>query len=174
MPHELGMTGRERTPLFRPAYRRTPSPKGEGKNRRLRPSAKCPHRAPRRAEWRRTPYRSKLLRKRGKITFLPRSPYEHTDGGECAAHLLKACPENKQGSRKSQRSEIFGKEERQAQRARRQTKRAACHGALTRRAAEGRNRCRAAVGRRTTGFPPNQAKAKRPRSEAGISPHLHR
>ena len=53
--------------------------------------------------------------------------------------LQKACPENKQGSRKSQRSEIFGKEERQALRARRQAQRAACHGALTRRA-EGRNR----------------------------------
>ena len=51
----------------------------------------------------------------------------------------------KQGSRKSQRSEIFGKEERQEQRARRQAKRAACHGALTRRA-EGRNRRRAAKG----------------------------
>ena len=39
----------------------------------------------------------------------------------------------KQGSRKSQRSEIFGKEERQAQRARRQAKRAASLGALARR-----------------------------------------
>ena len=145
------------SPLFRPAYRRTPSPKGEGKNRRLRPSAKCPPRAPRRAGWRRTPYRSKQLRKRGKITLFPFFPYEHTDGGECGAHKKRTCPENKQGSRKSQQSEIFGKEERQAQRARRQTKRAACHGALTRRAAEGRNRrqyaaqfCAATHGR----FPP--------------------
>ena len=39
----------------------------------------------------------------------------------------------KQGSRKSQRSEIFGKEERQALRARRQAQRAVRHGALPRR-----------------------------------------
>ena len=57
------------SPLFRPAYRRTPSPKGEGKNRRLRPSAKCPHRAPRRAGWRRTPYRSINTRKRQNRAF---------------------------------------------------------------------------------------------------------
>ena len=84
---------------------------------------------------------------------MPFFPCEHTDGGECGAILIKVCPENKQGSRKSQRSEIFGKEERQAQRARRQAQRAACHGALARRGAEGRNRCRAAVRLRTTGFP---------------------
>ena len=84
--------------------------------------------------------------KRGKTTLLPLFPYKYTDGGECGAHKKRACPENKQGSRKSQRSEIFGKEERQAQRTRRQAKRAVCHGALTRRAAEGRNRCRAAKG----------------------------
>ena len=75
-----------------------------------------------------------------------------------AARIKKGrAPKNKQGSRKSQRSEIFGKEERQAQRARRQAKRAALHGALTRRGAEGRNRrqyaaqfCAATHGR----FPP--------------------
>ena len=39
----------------------------------------------------------------------------------------------KQGSRKSQRSEIFGEEERQALRARRQAQRAVRHGALPRR-----------------------------------------
>ena len=45
-----------------------------------------------------------------------------------------------QGSRKSQRSEIFGKEERQAKRARRQAQRTACHGALARRAQDDRKR----------------------------------
>ena len=37
LPRLLRMTERRRAPLFRPAYRRTPSPKGEGKNRRPRP-----------------------------------------------------------------------------------------------------------------------------------------
>ena len=73
------------------------------------PSAKCPHRAPRRAGWRRTPYRSKQLRKRGKITFLPRFPNEHTDGGECGAHKKRRAPKINRApeNRRRQLAEIF-------------------------------------------------------------------
>ncbi|HIX50201.1 MAG TPA: hypothetical protein H9851_02855 [Candidatus Borkfalkia faecavium] len=96
---------------------------------------------------------SKQYLKRGKIAFLPRFPYEHTDGGECGAHKKRRAPNTNRAPEKSQRSEIFGKEERQAQRARRRTWRAVCHGALTRRAAEGRNRRQHGEAARTAGFP---------------------
>ena len=35
---------------------------------------------------------SKQYLKRGKIAFLPRFPYEHTDGGECGAHKKRRAP----------------------------------------------------------------------------------
>ena len=35
---------------------------------------------------------SKQFSKNGKITLLPFFPYGHTDGGECGAILIKACP----------------------------------------------------------------------------------
>ena len=37
---------------------------------------------------------SKLFSKNGKITLLPFFPYEHTDGGECAARFIKGVPCN--------------------------------------------------------------------------------
>ena len=76
--------------------------------------------------------------------------------------------EYKQGSRKSQQSEIFGKEERQAQRARRRAKRTICLDALTRRAQGDRKR--ATDGRKEANAPlPSASPTPSPKGEGEIS-----
>ena len=90
LPRLLRMTERRRAPLFRPAYRRTPSPKGEGKNRRPHPLQNVRSCALARGIG--TNPLSLQTLKKGKITLFPFFPCEYTDEGEVSRRSITGVP----------------------------------------------------------------------------------